>query len=223
MKTRTKSKKASKILAPFFDKTGRKKGEVVLPNDVFGVKSNEHIIAQYVRVYLSHQRNAHAKTKSRGEINASKAKIYRQKGTGRARHGARSAPIFVGGGVAHGPSGLENYRLSIPKKIIKKAFLSALSYKAKEGKILVAELEEIEPKTKNFLAFAEKVLPAIDDTLLVHAGERNLILASRNVAGLRLSFASQLNAYEILSSDTLLLTKQALETLNNRYLPKEAE
>src|SRR3989344_8061779 len=89
--------------APMYDVKGAKNGVYVLPKEVFGAKINQPLMAQAVRVYLANQRQGNAHTKSRGEITLTTAKWYRQKGTGRARHGAKSAPIFVGGGVAHGP------------------------------------------------------------------------------------------------------------------------
>ena len=129
--------------------TGRKVGQINLPSEIFGAKINEPLMAQAVQAYLSNQRKAKAKAKHRGEVTGSRRKIWRQKGTGRARHGDRYAPIFVGGGVAHGPTGEENYSLKLTRKMRRVALISALSAKWKEQKILFVEnLGTIEPKTK---------------------------------------------------------------------------
>jgi len=132
-----------------YNLSGIKSGQMELPKNIFAVKINESLMAQAVRVYLSNQRKSRTKTKSRGEIVLTKAKWFRQKGTGRARHGARSAPIFVGGGVAHGPTGEQNYHLKMSKKMKKQALFSALTSKFKANEVMVIkDLAKIEPKTK---------------------------------------------------------------------------
>jgi LSU ribosomal protein L4P len=133
------------------DINGKKVGTINLPPEIFAAEVNPPLMAQAVRVYLANQRKAHPKTKTRAEVNRTKAKWYRQKGTGRARHGSRAAPIFVGGGVAHGPTGEQNYQLKMPKKMKKAALFSALTSKFKEKEILVVKgLEKIEPKPKKW-------------------------------------------------------------------------
>lgn len=207
----------SKLSVPFYTKAGVKRGTVSLDPELFGVKPNKKLLAQYVRVYLARQRSAHAKTKSRGEINATKAKVWKQKGTGRARHGARSAPIFVGGGVAHGPRGNGNYKLSLPKKAAKVAFFSALSSKVSGGGILVADIEGIEPKTKTFSTFAKKVVPG-KKLCVIHSGDEQLMRAARNIPSVSLVRAGQLSAMQVLKARVLLFTKQGLEALKERKI-----
>jgi len=106
-----------------------------IPAKMAKVKIDQQLMAQAVRVYLSNQRSALAKTKTRGEVARTTAKMYKQKGTGRARHGAYSAPIFVGGGVAFGPTGGQNYRRKMSKALGKLAFASALALKFGEKTI----------------------------------------------------------------------------------------
>src|SRR3989344_1501184 len=136
------------ISAPMYNVRGAKNGSLALPKEVFGVKINQPLMAQAVRVYLANQRQGNASTKSRGDISLTTAKWYRQKGTGRARHGAKSAPIFVGGGVAHGPKP-KDYSLNLPQKMKKAALYSELSLKAKDGEIkILSGLSKITPKSK---------------------------------------------------------------------------
>src|SRR5579884_516617 len=97
------STKSTELTAVVVGITGKSAGNITLPKEIFGAKVNPQLMSQAVRVYLANQRQGNAATKTRGEINMTTAKWYRQKGTGRARHGAKSAPIFVKGGVAHGP------------------------------------------------------------------------------------------------------------------------
>src|SRR6185437_7247197 len=107
---------------------GKVTGKIALPGEIFGEKLNKALLAQAVRVYLANQRQGNASTKTRGEVDGSTRKIYRQKGTGRARHGSVRAPIFVHGGIAHGPKP-RDFSLTMPQKMKQKALFSALSTK----------------------------------------------------------------------------------------------
>jgi len=151
--------------------SGKKSGTTTLPKEIFGKEVSEKLLAQAVRVYLANKRQAPAKTKSRGEIKTSKRKIWRQKGTGRARHGSRNAPIFVKGGVAHGPRGNQNFSLKMPKKMKRAALLGALTNKADDKKIFVIEdFTKIKPKTKE----AQKLI----DVLLKKENTRKTLVAT---------------------------------------------
>jgi len=145
---------------------GKSAGTMTLSKDVFGAKVNPSLMSQAVRVYLANQRQGNASTKSRGEISLTTAKWYRQKGTGRARHGAKSAPIFVKGGVAHGPKP-RDFSLSLPTKMKKAALVSALSDQMKNNNIIVVSgIEKLGPKTKN-MANTLKNLDGLKKTLIV--------------------------------------------------------
>src|SRR6266404_5428662 len=113
---------------------GKVSGKVSLPGEMFGEKVNKALLAQAVRVYLANQRQGNASTKTRGEVDGSTAKIYRQKGTGRARHGSKRAPIFVKGGIVFGPKP-RDFSLSLPQKMKRKALFSALSAKVKDKEV----------------------------------------------------------------------------------------
>jgi large subunit ribosomal protein L4 len=200
------------------DTEGKKTGRVSLPEVIFGVKTNPALIAQAVRVYLANQKKARPKTKTRAEVAGSGRKIYRQKGTGRARHGDQYAPIFVGGGVAHGPAGTVR-KLVLPPKAKKAALFSALTEKFKEGKILaVAGLEKSVPKTKVMEKNLFSILSRekLVKTLLVLSQRAETVSrATRNIPWLSTTQFNILNYYEVLDADTLIFTKEAIQELRH--------
>ena len=222
------SEKKSSCQIEVWDTEGKVVEKLALPEKIFAAKVNKKLMAQAVRVYLANQRQGTQKTKSRGEIKASKAKIWRQKGTGKARHGARSAPIFVGGGVAHGPKP-RDFSLKIPQKMRQAALFSALSAKFQEGKILVVKgLEEIKPKVKEMV----KVLTALDiglgnkkkkATFLIVLPNKleNLQRATRNISGASLSPAPLLNTYLVLNQQRILFLKDSIPLLEKTFLGQE--
>ncbi len=206
------------VSANLIDFQKEKKEKISLPATIFGVKPNLKLIAQAVRVYLANQRKSFAKTKTRGEVKRTKAKIYRQKGTGRARHGSRSAPIFVGGGRAHGPRGEQNYKLLLPKKMRMKALISALSAKTKEGKIVIVDGIEKFKKTKEAASALEKFFPKEKNFLLVIPKKNDsLIQAFGNLPSLEISYVDSLNIYRILKANKILLAKEVIKSLEDKW------
>lgn len=198
---------------------GTKSGQMELPKEIFAAKINEPLVAQAVRVYLSNQRTAQAKVKNRSEIARTTAKWFRQKGTGRARHGARSAPIFVGGGVAHGPTGEQNYQLKMPKKMKKQALFSVLSSKFKVGGVIVIkDLAKIEPKTKKMKTTLEKLIKDGKTTIILSEKLENVARAAKNLKGVNLTQVNQLNPYEILNGGQLIFMKEAVEKLKEKWI-----
>ncbi len=209
-----------------YNTKGEKTGKIQLPKEIFGAKISEPLMAQAVRVYLANKRKARAKTKRRGEIRGSTRKIYRQKGTGRARHGDRYAPIFVGGGMAHGPTGKENFQLKMPKKMRRRALFSALASQLKEKNIIVLEgLEKIKPKTKTMVKIMQNLKLKMKNgklkekaSLIIPKPLENIIRAARNMANLKLTSANLLNTYEVLNGGKLILTKESIKTLKETFL-----
>jgi len=202
--------------------SGRKTGTTTLPKEIFGKKVSEKLLAQAVRVYMANQRQAPAKTKSRGEVKTSKRKIWRQKGTGRARHGSRNAPIFVKGAIAHGPRGNQNFSLKMPKKMKRAALLGALTSKADDKKIFVIkEFSKIKPKTKNaqklidVLLKKESTRRALVATLGTH---KNCKRAFSNLKNVQLMPAKQLNAYQVLKHKYLFLEKGSIKKIKEVFL-----
>lgn len=208
------------LSAPMYDVKGAKNGSLALPKEVFGAKINQPLMAQAVRVYLANQRQGNASTKSRGDIILTTAKWYRQKGTGRARHGAKSAPIFVGGGLAHGPKP-KDYSLNLPQKMKKAALYSALSLKAKDGEIKVLSgLSKIEPKSKQMSSLIQKVTDSKKisaKVLLVTSANpkdlENVYRAGRNIENMEILNARLLNTYQVLKHKNLIFMKESIEAL----------
>ena len=209
---------------------GTKSGQIELPKEIFGAKINQPLMAQAVRVYLSNQRQALARVQTRSEVNRTKAKWFRQKGTGRARHGARSAPIFVGGGKAHGPTGEQNYCLKMSKAMKKKALFSALSAKLKDKEIIIVKgMEKVEPKTKKMSKIIEnlKISRGAGSgsarknsklTLILPQKLDNVTRAARNIPKVNLIQAALLNTYEVLNGGKLVFMKESIDKLKQTFL-----
>lgn len=200
---------------------GAKSGSITLPELIFGQKANPSLLAQTVRVFLTNQRTAGSKTKRRSDVSLTTAKMYRQKGTGRARHGSYAAPIFVGGGVAHGPNGLRP-RLDLPMKMKQKALAQALSEKVRTDSFVVADIEKIEPKTKKVATLLSRIGLEKGATI-VHGGSRDIFQAARNIEGVTLVPAVQLTAYNVLVGRKVLLTKEAIKVLETRFKIAESK
>ena len=201
-----------------WDIKGKKSGTVTVPAAVFGVKeANPQLLAQAVRVYLSNQRQGTKMAKTRGDVAGSGKKIWRQKGTGNARHGDRYAPIFVGGGVAHGPKGNEQYKMKLPQKMRRVAVRLALTQKVQDKAVRVIDgLDKLQPKTKamqQLLTSVAEYKPGKKVTLIVDKPDMAVRLAARNLEGVVLTQVKQLNTYQILNGGTLIFTHASLKQL----------
>lgn len=198
-----------------YTKTGTKSGQLEIAKKIFGADVNDILLAQARRVYLSNHRRAKPKSKTRGEVNGSGKKIWRQKGTGRARHGDRYANIFVGGGVAHGPTGTENFSLKMSRKMRRAAMISALSQKFEAKKTLfIKGLNEIEPKTKLAAQLLGKLnLKGKKVTVITDGENRNVWQAMRNIEKTDVVPASQLNTYQVMVGGQLMVMSEALPAL----------
>jgi large subunit ribosomal protein L4 len=185
---------------------------------VFGAKPNKVLIAQAVRVFLSNQRQGTSKTKTRSEINRTKRKWFKQKGTGNARHGARTPNIFVGGGVVHGPTGRENWSLTLSKQMKRKAMMSALSAQ-KDHIIVTTVLSDIEPKTKDAVAFLKKLAPDSKKTLIiVDKVMDNITRSMGNLPQVIITHASRLNILDVVYADAIIMTKEAVKAIEDRLV-----
>ena len=202
----------SKLSVPVYSLAGRASGTLTLPKEIFGQKVNKKLLAQAMRVYMTNQKSLFASTKTRGEVEGSTAKIYRQKGTGKARHGAIRAPIFVGGGITFGPKP-RKVRLNLPQKMKKAALFSALSAKMVDKNVIgLTGIEKASGKTKEIAGLIKNLKLK---TALIVTGEKaeNMVRASRNIPGLTVLPVNQLNAYDILRHQSLVISKDALERL----------
>jgi len=203
------------MVVPMYNTKGKKVGEVELRPDIFEVPVNVPLMYQALVRQLANARLGTHKTKSRGEINRSKAKWYRQKGTGRARHGSRNANLFVGGGIAHGPT-VHKYTKQMPRKMRRAALLSALSVKVAEKQIVVIDgLEMKEPKTKDMIKALERL--GLDRRVLILLPDRDEAVEKsvRNLPQVKTLQASYLNVRDLLGYDHVLMPVGALEVIES--------
>jgi large subunit ribosomal protein L4 len=191
-------------------------GSLELPDSIFGVEVRPDILQRVVLWQLAKRRAGTHKVKTRAEIARTGAKLYKQKGTGRARHGSRRANIFRGGGVAFGPHP-RDHAVDLPKKVRALGLRCALSSKAAEGKLLVLDEANLaEPKTKVLLGALTKL--GLGSALVITGPEveRNFDLASRNLPLIDVLPAQGLNVYDILRRDMLVLTQDAVRRIEER-------
>ena len=191
-------------------------GDVELSDAIFGLEPRQDLIQRVVVWQLAKRRAGTHKTQTRGEVNRTKKKLYRQKGTGQARHGARSAPNFVGGGKAMAPVN-RSHEFDLPKKIRALGLRHALSVKAKSGAIVVLdEAKSAAMKTKD-LALQFGKLGLVDVLVVDGEFDLNFAMSARNLNHVYLLPAEGLNVYDILRRDKLVLTKAALDALEARF------
>lgn len=197
---------------------GREIESIKLPKEIFGQLNSPKLLAHYIRVYLNNQRQGTQSTKTRGEVIGSTRKIYRQKGTGRARHGDIKAPIFVGGGAAHGPKP-RDFSLSINKKQKRRALYAAMSLKFKKGDIYFVEgLVQIEAKTKEMAETIKNLSLDKAKSLLLIYPKKNfekVISAARNLKNLDYITVKSINPYLLLKNQKIIFAKEALPVLQN--------
>ena len=191
-------------------------GEIDLDDGSFGALVRKDVLARAVNYQLAKRRQGTHKTKTRGEINGSTARPWRQKGTGRARAGDRKAGHWRGGQTTFGPMP-RDYSIELPKKVRKLALKTALSSKQAEGKLIVLDAAHAsDPKTKAVAAQLKAL--GLSSALIVDGSDidRNFQLAARNIPGVDLLPQQGANVYDILRRDTLVLTRQAVEQLQER-------
>jgi large subunit ribosomal protein L4 len=220
MATETKTKQSVRSGIPVYDIAGKEVKSMELPKEIFNAPVNNSLIAQAVRVYLSNQRGGNASTKTRSEVIGSTKKIYRQKGTGRARHGANKAPIFVGGGIAGGPKP-KDHTLQLNKAMKQQALFGALTNKAKAKEVVALVEDGLEKtnKTKAAFEFLKKVgFAGKKITVVFPKMEKGVFVkAIRNIEGLEMTDAMSLNTYGVLRSKYIIFLESAVEALEKHY------
>jgi large subunit ribosomal protein L4 len=189
------------------EKTGRM---VELPEDIFGVEPNDHVIYLAVKQYLAAQRLGTHNTKTRAEVHGSSKKLHRQKGTGGSRKGNIRNPLYKGGGTVNGPKP-HAYDFKLNRKVKDLAKMSALSYKASEGKIIVVEDLKMEtPKTKDFSAMLNSVKGDLRKTLTVLPEYNSSVyMSGRNLPNNKTVVLSDLNTYDLVNAQVLIFTESA--------------
>ena len=205
------------LTIPQYDYQGKPQGTVTVSATYFKAKANPALFTQALRIYQSNQRQVTRKVKTRGEIDRTTQKVWRQKGTGRARHGSRRAPIFVGGGVAHGPTGQENFRLALPQKMRRAALKTALSDHYRRSSLkAILDLTPLKGKTKPLIKLFSKMelYPQCPKVLLIlDSPYPEVLRAGRNLEWLSVSQAKRLNLFEVLNHQALVFTTKALDQL----------
>lgn len=205
---------------PVIDLSGKKSGNVTVADDVFAAPMNAPLLAQAVHVYEMNQRQASAKALTRGEVYGSRRKLWRQKGTGRARHGDRFAPQFVGGGVAHGPTGKQNLKRTMNETMRRKALQVALSAKQQGGNLVIVDRFDDHEKTRDVMVSLtpfKKTTPLL--CVSVHFSE-TMRRATRNLADVLFVTPASLNAFMVLSARKLLIEKNAIPLIEQHFLGK---
>jgi len=204
--------------ATAFDVKGVKSEPVKLSDKLFGAPADPTLLSQSIRVYLANQRRGMAKTKTRTEVSKTTAKMYKQKGTGRARHGSYAAPIFVGGGISHGPTGEQNYSLTMPAKMKRQALLGALTVRATEKAVYVLTGEDkASGKTKDAAEWIKKTGLTGKILMVVGPRQEKLARAWRNIEGVTVAATSRLHPYLILGCKNLVMSESAMEEAEKLY------
>jgi len=217
---KTVVRKEKKVLpeldsAKVYNHSGKEVGEVKLPSNVFGLSWNADLVHQVITSMMSDARVTYAHTKDRGEVRGGGRKPWRQKGTGRARHGSTRSPIWVGGGVAHGPNNLKNYGRKVNKKMKAKALYTILSRKLKDGEILFVDKFEIsKPKTVEALGIL-KSLSKVKSASDIFTKKKNSAIIA--ISGKKLAFEKSFSNISNVVVDEVR-NINPIELLNMKYL-----
>ncbi len=206
-----------------YNQQGEEVGTTVLPKGIFGLKLNPDLVHQVVVSQMANRRQVIAHTKDRGEVRGGGKKPWRQKGTGRARHGSIRSPLWRGGGVTFGPRKERVFKKKINKKMRRKALFMVLSGKVKNNLlILLDELKIEKPKTKLITEILKK-LPCQQESTLIALPDydKNLILAARNLSKVNTLLARNLNSLDLLSFKYLVMPKDSIKVIKETFLREE--
>ncbi len=207
-----------------YTQDGKKKGDLEASDEIFAIEPNALLVSQALNRQRDNARRGTAHTKTRGEIAFTTKKVYAQKGTGRARHGAKSANLFRKGGVTFGPRSNRNWKTMMPKKMRRIALFSALSTRAQEHAIFCLESYEGAMKTKTFITMINQLPPLKDKrNVLVVIPEKNELLekSARNIPTVKTLLASYLNIADALKYDSLMFVGDALKKTEEIFLAKK--
>lgn len=202
---------------PVYNIAGEKISEIQLKDSVFGVDVNTHVMHAVVKNYLANQRQGTQSAKTRAEVRGGGRKPWRQKGTGRARHGSSRSPIWAGGGVTFAPKP-RDYSYKLPKKVRRLAMKSALSTKVQNNTILVLDNLQMEKAKTKEMANILKNLEVDGKALIVmEQVDHSVIRSARNIQGVETALVNTLNVYDILKYDRFIITKSAVEKVEEVY------
>ena len=213
------------MLVNTYNQKGEKVGQTLLPREIFGVEINPDLVHQVVVSQMANRRKVIAHTKTRGEVRGGGKKPWRQKGTGRARHGSIRSPIWKGGGVVFGPRKEKIFKKEIPKKMKRKALFMILSAKAKENLLILLDSLKIEkPKTKLIVDLIENLRLKIENfkkgSILIIAPKKDELIyrAGRNIPDVGIAEARNINTLDLLSFKYLLVPKETIKVIKEIFL-----
>ena len=199
------------------DLTGAVKGSIELSDEIFGIEPNEVAMSTVVRNQLANKRQGTQKTKTRSEVSGGGKRPYRQKGTGRARHGSERSAQYVGGGIIFGPNP-RSYSYTVPKKVKRLALKSALSSKVADQKLIVVENMDLDEVKTATVAKALKAIGAGNSSLIVLEDvNKNAELSARNIKDVKTALVNTINVLDILKYDSFVATKAAVEKSEEVY------
>lgn len=197
--------------------SGQQIGEMELSENTFGANVNVEAMHQVVKMYLANQRQGTQSALTRAEVSGGGIKPWRQKGTGRARHGSIRSPQWRHGGTVFAPKP-RSYRYTVPKKIKRIAMKSALSSKVADNNIMVIEeLNFDAPKTKQVVSLLQNLKVDSKTLIVVADNNENLVKSARNIEGVKTAFVNTLNVYDILNYDKFIITKDAVKKVEEVY------
>ncbi|MBI2620799.1 50S ribosomal protein L4 [candidate division WWE3 bacterium] len=202
------------------DKSGKAVENLDLDDGVFGVEPNLEALKQYLRVFLFNQRQGTSSTKTRGEVRGSGIKPWRQKGTGRARVGSRRTPVWRGGGIVHGPHP-KSWRLSLNKKVLRLAIISALSIKKTQNHLnVIDKITMKKPKTKQMIEILGSHGLRGETLLVLDKKNDAVVKSSANIPNLKVSLCDNLNAFELIRNKNVLFVRNAILKVQDKYAAK---
>ena len=205
---------------PVYNQKGKQEGEITLPKEIFDIKFNADLVHQIAVSLSANKRQISAHSKTRSEVRGGGKKPWRQKGTGRARHGSIRSPLWKGGGVTFGPRKDKVYEKDVPKKMRRKALLMVLSEKAKSSQLIVLNKIDLEKGKTKEMALVISSLPCKNQSCLIAMPDfdKKIFLASRNIKKTDLEDARNLNVLEILNHKYLLITKDSIKTIEKTFI-----
>ncbi|MGI6307276.1 MAG: 50S ribosomal protein L4 [Dethiobacteria bacterium] len=196
---------------------GEQVGELELSAEIFAAEVNVNLLFDVAQMLLAARRRGTASTKTRGEVRGGGRKPWRQKGTGRARHGSIRSPIWVGGGTTFGPKP-RSYRYTVPKKMRRAALFAALTSKLVSKRLIVVdELKLAEPRTKEIVRMLDNLQAEGSVLLVTGSSDLNVYKSSRNISGVTTTVAHQINVLDLLSHETLILTREAVARIEEVF------
>jgi len=203
-----------------YNQKGEVAGSITLPKEIFEVEFNADLVHQIAISMMGNKRQVSAHTKNRSEVRGGGKKPWRQKGTGRARHGSIRSPLWKGGGVTFGPRNDTNYEREVPKKMRRKALLMMLSQKAKDSQLIILDTIELEKGKTKEMAKSLVKLPCKDQSTLIALPnyDKKVFLASRNIKKTAISEARNLNVLDILNHKYLLMPKDAIKEIEKTFI-----